>query len=145
MTAVLKLPGFSKPHLYYDESNRLLVMIASSPPIYYNIGYNILPPPCSSQTLISDLKTTSKLLVGGLEHQFYFPIYWESSSQLTFIFFRGVAQPPTRFQFIQIGCTRTITIWNWWIIIPQNANVFRLQVVPRFVDKKSSRVRVPGT
>ena len=29
-------------------------------------------------------------LVGGLEHQFYFPIYWESSSQLTFIFFRGV-------------------------------------------------------
>ena len=24
-----------------------------------------------------------------------FPIYWESSSQLTFIFFRGVAQPPT--------------------------------------------------
>ena len=34
-------------------------------------------------------------LVGGLEHQFYFPIYWEQSSQLTFIFFRGVAQPPT--------------------------------------------------
>ena len=28
-------------------------------------------------------------LVGGLEH-FYFSIYWESSSQLTFIFFRGV-------------------------------------------------------
>ena len=27
---------------------------------------------------------------------FYFPIYWEQSSQLTFIFFRGVAQPPTR-------------------------------------------------
>ena len=26
---------------------------------------------------------------------FYFPIYWEESSQLTFIFFRGVAQPPT--------------------------------------------------
>ena len=25
-----------------------------------------------------------------------FPIYWEYSSQLTFIFFRGVAQPPTR-------------------------------------------------
>ena len=29
-------------------------------------------------------------LVGGLEHEFYFSIYWESSSQLTFIFFRGV-------------------------------------------------------
>ena len=31
-----------------------------------------------------------------LEHDFYFPIYWEYSSQLTFIFFRGVGQPPTR-------------------------------------------------
>jgi len=29
-------------------------------------------------------------LVGGLEHEFYFSRYWESSSQLTFIFFRGV-------------------------------------------------------
>ena len=29
-------------------------------------------------------------LVGGLEHEFYFSIYWEESSQLTFIFFRGV-------------------------------------------------------
>ena len=27
---------------------------------------------------------------------FYFSIYWMSSSQLTFIFFRGVGQPPTR-------------------------------------------------
>ena len=35
------------------------------------------------------------ILVGGLVAIFYFPIYWESSSQLTFIFFRGVAQPPT--------------------------------------------------
>ena len=26
---------------------------------------------------------------------FDFSIYWESSPQLTFIFFRGVAQPPT--------------------------------------------------
>ena len=33
---------------------------------------------------------TDWLVVGGLEHQFYFPIYWEWSSQLTFIFFRGV-------------------------------------------------------
>ena len=31
-------------------------------------------------------------LVGGLEHEFHFSIYWESSSQLTFIFFRGVAK-----------------------------------------------------
>ena len=28
-------------------------------------------------------------------NMFYFPIYWKSSSQLTFIFFRVVAQPPT--------------------------------------------------
>ena len=36
-------------------------------------------------------------LVSGLEYDFYFPIQLGmSSSQLTFIFFRGVAQPPTR-------------------------------------------------
>ena len=36
-------------------------------------------------------------LVGGLEHIFFFifSIYWEKSSQLTFIFFRGVGIPPT--------------------------------------------------
>ena len=40
---------------------------------------------------------------------FYFSIYWEQSSQLTFIFFRGVAQPPTR----------------WWIsIFPALATIF---------------------
>ena len=38
-----------------------------------------------------------QFLVGGLEHGFYFSIYWESKSQLTFIFFRGVGIPPTRF------------------------------------------------
>ena len=36
-------------------------------------------------------------LLGGLEHDLYFPIYFESSSQLTIIFFRGVGQPPTRY------------------------------------------------
>ena len=35
------------------------------------------------------LSTPLKYLVGGLEHS-YFSIYWEESSQLTFIFFRGV-------------------------------------------------------
>jgi len=30
-------------------------------------------------------------------YMFYFFIYWESSSQLTFIFFRGVGQPPTSY------------------------------------------------
>ena len=38
-------------------------------------------------------------LVGGLEHGFYVSIYWEKYSQLTVIFFRGVAQPPTRSEF----------------------------------------------
>ena len=33
-------------------------------------------------------------LVGGLEHFFYFPIYWESSSQLTNIFQRGSNHQP---------------------------------------------------
>ena len=39
---------------------------------------------------------------------FYFPIYLEQSSQLTFIFFRGMAQPPTRLTWIfqLIGCFR---------------------------------------
>ena len=40
------------------------------------------------------------ILVGGLEHDFYFSIYWEKSSQLTnsyfYIFFTGVSIPPTR-------------------------------------------------
>ena len=35
------------------------------------------------------------LLVGALEHLLFFHILGISSSQLTFIFFRGVAQPPT--------------------------------------------------
>ena len=40
-------------------------------------------------------------LVAGLEHCLFFHILGISSSQLTFIFFRGVAQPPTR-QYIYI-------------------------------------------
>ena len=39
---------------------------------------------------------------------FYFPIYWEWSSQLTFIFFRGVAQPPTSYQ-----CWTSCLDFNW--------------------------------
>ena len=35
-------------------------------------------------------------LVGGLEHEFYFPIYWEFHHANWLIFFRGVGQPPTR-------------------------------------------------
>ena len=42
------------------------------------------------------------ILVGGLEHEFYFPIYWESSSQLTFTFFRGVETTNQYIQYIYI-------------------------------------------
>jgi hypothetical protein len=35
-------------------------------------------------------KTENQSLFGGLEHEFLFSIYWEESSQVTFIFFRGV-------------------------------------------------------
>ena len=38
-----------------------------------------------------------KFLIGGFEHDFYFSIYREYPFQLTFIFFRGVGQPPIRF------------------------------------------------
>ena len=43
------------------------------------------------------------VLVGGLEHQFYFPIYWEESSQLTNIFQRGSNHQPIMFA---IDCMR---------------------------------------
>jgi len=36
------------------------------------------------------------ILVGGLEHGFYFPFHiWDNPSQLTFIFFKMVFAPPT--------------------------------------------------
>ena len=53
-------------------------------------------------------------LVGGLEHFMFFHILGSSSSQLTFICFRGVAQPPTShpclaaFHRSSIDLTRTI-------------------------------------
>ena len=64
------------------------------------------------------------ILVGGLEHEFYFAIQLGmSSSQLTFthIFFRGVVLPPTRHglptQNISIMsynllCTNIMCIYN---------------------------------
>ena len=40
------------------------------------------------------------ILAGSLEHEFYFSIYWEESSQLTNIFQRGWNhQPDMIFQF----------------------------------------------
>ena len=40
-------------------------------------------------------------LLGGLEHVF-FPIYWGFNNPNWLIFFRGVAQPPTRFLVLSI-------------------------------------------
>ena len=47
--------------------------------------------------------TTYIWLVGGLEHFSFFHILGISYSQLTFIFFRGVAQPPTRWLWYDYG------------------------------------------
>ena len=60
---------------------------------------------CDVFSVISDIAIPKKIehrtvfLVGGLEHflNFHF-IYGMSSFPLTFIFFRGVGQPPTSFQ-----------------------------------------------
>jgi len=56
------------------------------------------------------------LLVGGLEHYLFFHDY----SQLTFIFFRGVGIPPTRWYYIMIfnivSPIRTQSLtppWSW--------------------------------
>ena len=50
-------------------------------------------------------------LVGGLEHFLFSHIFGMSSSQLTFIFFRGVGQPPTRkWVFLSFWLKREIKI-----------------------------------
>ena len=59
---------------------------------------------------------TWKLLVGGLVAVFYFPTYWVANHHNWLIFFRGVAQPPTRFLFLVFyfvfGCyMKNIGIW----------------------------------
>ena len=59
------------------------------------------------------------LLVGGLDHILYFPMYWEESFQLTFIFFRGVGLPPTRIDStdFQRRFWATWTSWSTWMAI----------------------------
>ena len=60
---------------------------------------------------------SQKCLVRVLVAIFYFPIYWEQSSQLTFIFFRGVAQPPTRcgFSCFFVPTNPLIYFWTSWV------------------------------
>ena len=48
-------------------------------------------------------------LVGGLEHEFYFPIYWVANHPNWLIFFRGVAQPPTS---MELWSPLVDPLWN---------------------------------
>ena len=63
----------------------------------------------------------STYLVGGLEHVSFFHILGMSSSQLTFIFFRGVGQPPTSDGLDVYACSSSRVIscdpmsWLCWI------------------------------
>ena len=57
-------------------------------------------PPSSIDHSFEIMKTT---LVGGLEHFLFSHILGMSSSQLTFIFFRGVGIPPTRWKQSILG------------------------------------------
>ena len=56
-------------------------------------------------------------LVGGLEHEFYLSIYWEESSQLTFIFFGGL-KPPTSIN--KVVPPSVIS----WFIIPFTSSIY---------------------
>ena len=49
-------------------------------------------------------------IIGGLEHFLFFHILGMSYSQLTFIFFRGVGQPPTRMG-VEVANTQAISKW----------------------------------
>ena len=59
-------------------------------------------------------------LVGGLEHDFYFPQYLGWWSNLTFIFFRGVGKTPTSLKFVGILVLSLILTIDkcHWISIP---------------------------
>ena len=62
-------------------------------------------------------------LVGGLVAIFYFPIYWVANHPNWLIFFRGVAQPPTRYwiwtyciwssRYDQYSFLKAISIFRW--------------------------------
>ena len=55
-------------------------------------------------------KNNHPLLVGGLEHCFYLSIQLGMSSQLAFIFFRGVGQPTTSLKNMK---SQFYTIFRW--------------------------------
>ena len=77
-------------------------------------GY-ALPPGSDVESDDSGLGGTEKFqvlarLVGGLEHDFYFSIYWEWYSQLTNIFQRGWNQQPEDV-FSRFGCSNIDIMW----------------------------------
>ena len=47
------------------------------------------------------LRVDHDVLVGGLEHEFYFSIYWEESFHPTFIFSEGF-KPPTSYGILRV-------------------------------------------
>ena len=57
-------------------------------------------------------------LVGGLEHDFYFSIYWESSSQLTnILYFSEGMKPPTSdgmLVCLLFRSTNHVFFWPWY-------------------------------
>jgi hypothetical protein len=62
------------------------------------------------------------MLIDGLEHGFDFSILGISSSQLTFIFFRGVGIPPTRMKHHETLCStdrddRVLPLFLWAIFL----------------------------
>jgi hypothetical protein len=70
-----------------------------------------------------------------LEHFLFFHILGMSSSQLTFIFFRGVAQPPTSYgTFNLIFCCPNSSQKNWMVgsMNPQHTAPFWRTVLRLF-------------
>ena len=62
-----------------------------------------------------------KCVVGGLEHFLCFNILGSSSSQLIFIFFRGVGIPPTRYVFC---------LWRWRSLKGESPTEWAPEVAP---------------
>ena len=57
-------------------------------------------------------------LVGGLEHFLFSIIYGMSSFPLTFIFFRGVGQPPSSSGWTHVGVSEnSVPLFTQWLMI----------------------------
>ena len=78
-------------------------------------------------------------LVGGLEHFIFFNISGVSSSHLTFIFFRGVGQPPT-------SLTKSYRKSPCLIHNPSINNIDKLHIstLPFILKLQNDRFLIPG-